>query len=111
MHYQLVDCVPLDATGANGDDVVSRNVPERELKWFPARAFEESGVFSSGVVKVYAKCAVTSVARAKPNASGAQKRLRDVGASREIDASQTSIKAFFGSAAPASPAPGTRGGT
>ena len=105
MHYQLVDCVPLDATGANGDDVVSRNVPERELKWFPAHAFEESGVFSSGVVKVYAKCAATSVARAKPNASGAQKRLRDAGASREIDASQTSIKAFFGSAAPASSPP------
>jgi A/G-specific adenine glycosylase len=111
MHYQLVDSIPRDTTAANGDDIVARNAPERELKWFPARAFEESGVFSSGVVKVYSKCTATSVLRAKPNASGAQKRLRDAGASCEIDASQTSIKAFFGSAVGASPAPGAHRGT
>tara|TARA_B100000683_G_scaffold71501_1_gene69986 strand:- start:32985 stop:34637 length:1653 start_codon:yes stop_codon:yes gene_type:complete len=92
MHYAVYD-LERDENDALNDDGVSTAViaenPDRELRWFPASAFEDDGVFSSSVAKLYARASKTST-----KSSGAQKRRRDA---RETNTSenQPSIASFF----------------
>ena len=84
MHYQLVHVETADCEHSN--ELISVDFPN--VKWFPARAFEESGIFTSGVAKVYAKCA-----RGEVKHSGAQKRK--FGVNRTDEDSQKTIRSFF----------------
>ena len=94
MHYQLIDL----ATSENlRPDLSEQNGDFPDLRWFPALSFEESGVFSSGVAKVYAKVVARADVAVRP--SGSQKRKlqeKSVKSTDEAsDATQRSIKSFF----------------
>lgn len=86
MHYQLVN---VEDDESNPIAAASLN---RELKWFPAVAFEESGIFSTGVQKLYASVQKLGSRRA-PKHSGAVKRAKLSDASKSKG--QTSLSAFF----------------
>jgi len=93
MHYAVYDVdrdENEDANAAVAVDIVDD--PDRELRWFPASAFEDDGVFSSSVAKLYARASKTST-----KSSGAQKRRRDAkdATTSSSAKNQPSIASFF----------------
>lgn len=91
MHYAVYDVdrdeneddanVAVTAVDIDVDD------PDRELRWFPASAFEDDGVFSSSVAKLYARASKTST-----KSSGAQKRRRDAKDAKDATTTSSSAK-------------------
>ena len=86
MHYQLIN-----VEDDESNPIAAASL-DRELKWFPAVDFEESGIFSTGVQKLYASVQKIG-SRRTPKHSGAVKRakLSDAPQSK----GQTSLSAFF----------------
>jgi A/G-specific adenine glycosylase len=91
MHYAVYDIERDENEHANAA-VVLVDDPDRELRWFPASAFEDDGVFSSSVAKLYARASKTST-----KSSGAQKRRRDAKETNAASSAknQPSIASFF----------------